>query len=243
MRVAINASAMLGTRTGIGQYTRQLITEIRIRQDVELSLFVGRDWAETVPPDAAGRSLLKTVAAWVPGALELSRLVRQHRFERGARGGVVDVYHEPGFVPYRFDGPTVISVHDLSFVRFPHMHPPARVAYMERHVPSAVKNASIVLTDSEFIKNELVNLFGTDPGKVVAIPLGASEGCRPADETEIMPVIGRYDLGFRRYLLTVGTFEPRKNLVQVVRAYRALPKSVQARLPLAMVGARGWRNG
>jgi alpha-1,3-rhamnosyl/mannosyltransferase len=113
---------------------------------------------------------------------------------------------------------------------------------MERHVPNAVALASIVLTDSQFIRDEVIALLGADARKVMAVPLGASEGCVPADQEESAPVLARYDLAYRNYLLTVGTLEPRKNLIQVLRAYRALPERFQAQVPLAMAGLRGWKS-
>ena len=69
----------------------------------------------------------------------------------------MSVYHEPNFLPFRFAGPTVVSIHDLSWIRYPETHPKERVAIMNRILPLALERVQHVITDSEFIRREVIS--------------------------------------------------------------------------------------
>ena len=158
----------------------------------------------------------------------------------GARRFRPDVYHEPNFLPFRFDGPTVITAHDLSWIRFPETHPAERVAVMNDLFPKALERADHVLTDASYVRQEIIERFGVAPDRITSVPLGSREIFHPRSADQCHQVLHERGLVYRGFLLCVGTLEPRKNLELVIRAYSALPESFRRRRPLVMVGMRGW---
>src|SRR5207237_10807090 len=86
-------------------------------------------------------------------------------------------------------------------------------------------------------------MFGVEPGKVRAIPLGVGDEYRELPPAAVAQGLAPYGLETRRYSLAVGTLEPRKNLLRVMQAYQALPLSVAREFPLIIVGGRGWLTG
>jgi alpha-1,3-rhamnosyl/mannosyltransferase len=108
----------------------------------------------------------------VPNAYEVSRFLQQRLFRKGLVGYRPDIYHDPNYLSFRFDGPIVITVHDLSHVRYPETHPAIRVKAMNKFLPQAMETASNIIVDSGFVKDEVVNHFGVDPHKVHVIYLG-----------------------------------------------------------------------
>jgi alpha-1,3-rhamnosyl/mannosyltransferase len=133
-------------------------------------------------------------------------------------------------------------VHDLSWLDYPEAHPVERVRFLDRHLPRTLERADRVLTDSAFIADEIASRFGVPRAKIRAIPLGVDAAYRPRSRDEIAPVLEKHGLRDSAYLLVVATLEPRKNLERLARAYAALPSTLKARHPLAIVGARGWLN-
>jgi glycosyltransferase involved in cell wall biosynthesis len=102
----------------------------------------------------------------------------------------------------------------------------------------AVRRAARIVTCSEHVRGEVVELLGVDPGRVVVTPLGVHERFRPAPPDE--HALAR--LGVRRpYLLAVATVSPRKNLAAVVRAYSRIAADHPG-LGLVIAGATGWRT-
>ncbi len=242
MRVGINAIALLSPLTGIGQYTKCLIRELAREDDIELHFFYARSWSRRVreTPLLGVEHWKRLVKRFVPRPYQVSRAAQQWVFGAGARLRKLDLYHDPNFLAYRFDGPTIVTVHDLSWIRYPQTHPPERVAVLNDLLPETLARAQHVITDAEFVRREVIDAFGIKPGRITAIPLGVREEFRPRDMQECRPTLAERRLSWRRYLLSVGTLEPRKNLRLVLEAYAQLPAGLRALYPLVLVGMRGW---
>ncbi len=241
-RVAVNAQCLLSPLTGIGQYTRHLTQAISARGKFELNYFSGHSWGRQ-PPDAASLRLnrLKRIAKrLLPNPHELSRRIQRVEFARGARRLRCDLYHDPNFLPYDFPGPIVTTVHDLSFVRHPEMHPKPRRQLMDKYFPAALERSRCIITDSVFVRDELVAVFGTPSAKIHSIYLGVSPSYRPRTAGETKATLAAHGLVHGRYVLAVGTLEPRKNLIQGLRAFRRLPEALRVSMPFVIVGMKGW---
>ncbi|WP_236589840.1 glycosyltransferase family 4 protein [Ramlibacter aurantiacus] len=245
MRVALNATCLLSPLTGIGHYTRQLALGLSAREDIDPLLFLGGRWSQSVPEPtrtAASIGRLAAVGRWIPGAYAVRRLLQASRFTAQARRRGVEVYHEPNILPLPFDGPTVLTVHDLSWIRHPESHPDERVRTMDRHFEPGLRRSQVVLTDSEFVRHEIIQEFGFPADRIRAIPLGVEALFSPRSAEQTRPVLETLGLIHGQYLLAVGTLEPRKNLSTALKAYRALPASLRARHPMVVIGMRGWKT-
>jgi alpha-1,3-rhamnosyl/mannosyltransferase len=150
-----------------------------------------------------------------------------------------DLYHEPNFIPLPFDGPTVTTVHDLSVLLHPEWHPAQRVAHFDRHFRRGVARCDHLLAISENGRQELMRTLHLPPERVTRTYMGVRRGLHPLPTTAVQPVLRRLGLP-GRYLLHVGTIEPRKNLLRLMQAYCALPDALRFTYPLVLVGGWGW---
>lgn len=241
LRVGINGIPLLSPATGIGQYTRHLAVELTKRLAEPPTLFYGTSWSETIrtasPP---GVSSARAAVKRVPGAVRCARALMQYRFSSGARAQRVELYHEPAFLAWRFRGPTVVTVHDLSIVHYAHTHPAERVRRMEQLLPGSVARADHIVVDSEFVRGEVISHFGISPAKVTTTLLGVSPDFAPRTAAACAAALRQYDLEPGKYLLTVGTIEPRKNLQTTLNAFARLPAELRRRYPLVIAGMPGW---
>lgn len=243
IRLAINASSLLVPHTGIAAYTRNLALALKASGEVDPMFFYRFGWSNEIRqaalPGAAG--LRATILKWIPRPYWLGRLgVQQRAFSKGTRAHAFDLYHEPGFLPLRFDGPTVITIHDLSPLRFPETHPADRVRNIEKYLPKAVEQAAKILVDSEFVKREVMELLGVDAAKVRPVLLGVSDEFAPRTRQQTAEILGKHGLAHGGYMLAVGTLEPRKNLIQGIEAHAELPGQLRQRFPLVIAGSKGW---
>ncbi len=150
------------------------------------------------------------------------------------------IYHEPNYLPFPTDLPTVVTVHDLSVLLHPQWHPPERVGDFERNFRRGVERCRHVLTDSDAVRREITQVLGIPAARVTRAYPGIRRhlGPLPADQTRA----ALRQLGLPpNYLLYVGTVEPRKNVLMLLRAYCSLPSSLRARCPLLLVGKWGWK--
>ena len=244
MRVAFNSTSLLSPLTGIGQYSRHLALGLTQYPDVQPDFFYGAFWSKEVrsAPPAAVASALPWLRSRVPGSYTLRRRVQTWQFGSHAKRTAFDLYHEPNNLPLPFDGPTIVTVHDLSWIRYPQAHPAERVRVMDKYFEPGIRSASFVLTDSKFVKSELIEVFGLDPDRIRPVMLGVEPLFRPQGVEEAKSVLSRHGLNYGAYILAVGTLEPRKNLAVALHAFMQLTPETRQKFPLVLVGMKGWHT-
>lgn len=151
--------------------------------------------------------------------------------------GNPQVYFSPfyPFLPHR-NGALVLTVFDLTPLTLPQCHLPTTV-YVSSLTLLWARRAKHLLTFSEAVKKQLVEFLSFDSGRITVTPLAADERFRPQPPDRIMVVRRKYGLN-EPYILFVGTIEPRKNLVTLLRAFSKIQRNFPHRLLLS--GARGW---
>ena len=261
--LGINAVSLLSPLTGIGQYTLNLALELQKNPTLSLSYFYGPFWSErlyiseqqvqqTAQQLKATRrskvlpsvvtSIKQVVKAVIPYPYEVARFLQQRAFSKGAKDRRIMLYHDPNFIPYQFDGPVVITIHDLSVLKHPETHPEDRIRAIGQRLPDAVKRADAIIAVTDSTRQEIIATFGLSPDKVVAIHNGVGRHFRPLSQAETAVVLHPHQLTHKGYILNVGTLEPRKNLIRLARAYRSLPAVLRDRYPLVIVGMKGWHH-
>jgi len=242
MRIAFNTTSLLSPLTGIGQYSRHLAQCFLQHPEVDADFFYGAFWQKEVreTPMPGANRLLPWIRNNVPYSYALRRFVQAQRFNSHVKINKFDLYHEPNILPLPFDGPTVVTVHDLSWIRYPETHPIERVRAMNKYFERGLKQATLLLTDSEFIKRELVEVFKVKSESIVTIPLGVDNIFKPREKAETQSTLQQFGLKHSQYLLAVGTLEPRKNITGALQAYTQLPPSLRKHYPLVLVGMQGW---
>ncbi|ANJ67605.1 hypothetical protein A9404_09600 [Halothiobacillus diazotrophicus] len=242
-------------RTGIGFYTQHLVESLRAHPDV--TSLVGFSGGEIFQGDAVSwvfdepssqtAGLGQRLAPWlrrIPGAYDLRQRRRNWAAARilPAYAKTGYIYHEPNFIPVRYPGKQVITVHDLSHVHQPAFHPPARVAYLNARLGPAMSRADVILTDSHFVAEEIQSVYGVPEERVYVAHLGVSPDFRPRTADETASTRAGFQLRDRGFVLSVATLEPRKNLIRLIDAYARLPSTLRSAYPLVLVGGVGWQN-
>ena len=236
MRVGLDGTPLLGARTGVGRYVEHLVRELAVRDGLDLvvtafTLRGGAGLPAAVPPGVAVRHRPAPAralrAAW--GRAELPPVEWLT--------GRLDVFHGTNFVlpPLRRAG-GVVTVHDLSYLRYPGTVAAASRRYREL-VPRGLRRAAVVLTPSRAVADEVRAEYGLGD-RVVATPLGVDPAWFGAVPPDPAWLAGR---GLpERYLLFVGTVEPRKGLPGLLRALRLLHDDDRSTPPLVLAGPPGW---
>ena len=231
IRVAIDGTPLLGARTGIGEVVSGLATALGARTDLEVTAYAltwrGRhDLEGEVPPGVR--------AATSPIPARFVRAAWMHtdhpRIERWT--GPLDVVHATNYVAPPTHGAAVVSVYDLTFVRFPELCTPDALQYPTLLRRALARGAS-VHTTSDFVAAEVAAEFSLAPDRIIRVYPGVPT-TSGGDAAR-----GRATAGFDRYVLSLGTIEPRKNLPGLVHAFDAVAGS-DPDVGLVVAGAPGW---
>lgn len=251
MRLIMNAIPLLGEQTGVGHYAYHIAEAIFAHpEDFDIDFFYG--WYSKKLLGTPGSMPLSTVAKLkkiVASQPLLRRICKkalcwtgkaQHFFSKT----VYDCYFEPNFV-FLLDIRTkhaVLTAHDLSYFFYPQWHPAERVRYMEKYFPKSLSRADRIITDTETIRQELINTFGIAEDRITQIYCGLDHHLFHLYDSERIALLRqKYQLS-DRFILYVGTLEPRKNLGNLLQAYLALPENVKKNVPLVLIGSMGWKN-
>ncbi|CAN5709747.1 glycosyltransferase family 1 protein [soil metagenome] len=157
-----------------------------------------------------------------------------------ARRDKIDLFHGLAFArPRLLSRTTVVTIHDLAFLRWPEQVPGRRSAYLSRAVRDAAGHARRLIAVSEHTKQDIVELMGIDPGRVDVTPLGVNPAFTKSSEEQIRRFREAQGLP-NPFILAVGNLEPRKNLESLVTAFEAIASSIPHELVL--LGADGWKT-
>ncbi len=226
LRIAVDAAPLLGHATGVGVFTRGLFDALGAVENARVSAYAlsGRGsgkLAALLPPG------VKASARPMPAKLLIEAWKRWEHPKAEFWTGTADVVHGTNFVvpPTRSAG-AVVTVHDLTAIRYPEMCTPTTLAY-PKLIERAIARGAHVHVLSQAICREVREFFDVDAARVHIVQPGP-------------PAVAKAEApGGRPYFLAIGTIEPRKNYLLLVRAFDEVAR-VHADVDLVIVGTRGW---
>jgi len=233
MRVGIDARLVYYRQAGITQYTLRLLEEFAaIAEDDEFFVFQSRRDPATLveQPNFHRRSL------WTPPHHRLEQLLLPLEISTTD----LDVLHSPDFIPpFRRNCKSVITIHDLNFLLYPHFLTPQSARYYGQ-IDQAVRNCDHIIAVSESTKRDIIHLTGAPEEKITVVYEAANPIYRPLGDEELPgPVKGRLGID-DAFVLFVSTIEPRKNVPTLLMAYRQLLDNYHADVNLVLAGEKGW---
>jgi len=241
MRIGVDARYLSKPRTGIGQYTHELLTTIlKLDRGIEYHLFYQRqldhDWREV--PRTVGHRVrsgrvklaLSSPERWEQVSLPLSLLLVRPT-----------LYHAVGMIgPLVSPSPLVATIYDLAFVRHPEFFEEREAKYWNSWVPATARRARKLLAISEFTASEFQTLYRIPSSRITITPPGVARDFVPQQDAEdLRRVLARYALS-RPYVLFVGAIQPRKNIVRLIRAFAEVRNRYNIPHELVICGQRGW---
>ncbi|GAC1322053.1 MAG: glycosyltransferase family 1 protein [Chloroflexota bacterium] len=241
LTIGFDATAAARQAAGIGRYTRHLLAALAQRNDpfrYQAYFCAGGDVQGFIP------SLDERfhVRALPVSDRLLNLVLHRARIPIPAQilAGRFDLFHSPDFtLPLTGGRPSLVTIHDLAFLRVPDCAYPTLRLYLERVVPRAAARASKIIAVSENTRRDILDLFAVPDDKVVTIAEGVDRYFHPVgDRTEVASHVRRLGIA-EPFLLAVGTLEPRKNYVRLLEAFRRIIDRGAAHT-LVIAGSPGW---
>ena len=243
MHIGIDYTAALKQSGGIGRYTWGLITTLAtLDQKNRYTLLATSD----APLDALqvfrsrpnfSHKIYPLPERWMT--------IGWHRFYLPVPvewfSGPVDLFHSPNFIlPPTRRAKTLLTVHDLSFLRHPQGAVPSLRKWLEKIVPRSLARADHILADSESTKQDLIEIFEITPDKITVVGAGVEERFQPITDPVVLEAVRqRYGLpSGAKFILGLGTLQPRKNFTGLIEAYNQSP--VRDTHHLVIGGGKGW---
>jgi glycosyltransferase involved in cell wall biosynthesis len=238
--IGIDFTAAAEQGGGIGRYTRELITALAQEDtSTEYRLFVAGSRINVLPPEP-GKNFkwrsTRITAEWFARIWHRARLP----IPVETWTGKLSLYHATDFTlpPLRRGTRSILTVHDLSFIRSPETAMPSLRRYLEIVVPRSIQRADFVLADSEATRQDILELYPVEAEKVAVLYSGVEKRFQPVqDAAALAATRERYGLGDNPFILSVGTVQPRKNYQRLAEAFKRLDNPD---LRLVIAGGKGW---
>lgn len=240
MHVGLDGYPLAEPRTGVGHYTFELARA--------LALIAPSDQFDLVSPapfdQAVAEEINHAALSNLRAVNPASTSIRGHWWAIGlplyARRASFDLFHGTNFdVPLWGSRRNVVTIHDLSALLHPDKHRSRLVRRARLRLPMAVRIADKIITPTESVKREVCERLRVDASKVVAVPSAPRGSFHPMplpDTAEVRKRLGVED----DFLLFVGTLEPRKNLLALVKAFEQILRQTSFHPQLVIAGGEGW---
>lgn len=249
MNILLGTDSIKYPLTGIGRYALELANGLASSDNINKLYCYSKGHLHPYHKLSFNPSIALKLSRNLLKSIPLLHLLRQlyHRtdnilFRYKTRRAKINLYHSPNFLLLKSRIPSIATIHDLSFIHYPDFHPKHRVAYLQRNLPQTIKRAAHLITDSTYIRDEIMDYYNVKPEKISTIPLGVSSLFSPRSKTETMTTLQKHHLRHGQYFLSVATVEPRKNLSTLLKSFLQLPLEYQREYPLVLVGGSGWLN-
>lgn len=238
MRIAFDGTTLTPGRTGVGYYTEHLLQQLAHQVEAtgdELIVLSNRPIAtdRPLPPHVRvhDRHFFPVRAGWM-----------QLMAPRALAGLRPDVAHfTNGMMPILSRVPTVVTVHDMSLRLYPGHHPLRRLLINRPLQHFAIHRAEVIVAVSHSTRRDLLRLHHVSPDRVRVVHEAASTVFRPVRDVVVLASARATFALPERYVLAVGTVEPRKNLARLVEAF-AEARAAGVPHHLVCVGPYGWMS-
>ncbi len=137
--------------------------------------------------------------------------------------------------------PQCLVVHDLGFLHYPEFYKRSHQLYLKKYSPQFIKKAKSVLTVSQFSKDDIIKQYQTNEAKISVVYNGVKEVFKPLTFDEQMAVKEKYT-GGTEFFLYVGAIHPRKNLVNLLKAFSIFKRRLKSSMKLVLAGRLAWKN-
>jgi glycosyltransferase involved in cell wall biosynthesis len=246
VRIALDGQPLLAPLAGVGHYTEQLVHALaRVGPSHHFYVVAPR------PLKALRRGRVPlvefpepNVERVIPGWWATMRARVERRLGRNPEMGrgedpPGDLFHATNHMfPFRLHGMrTVLTVHDVTILKFPQWHPASRLAMMGAGLAPAARRADRIVTPSQYTRRDILELLDVEPERVVVVPGGIDPIFAPQPEADTAARLAPLGLTVGEYLVYLGTIEPRKNLTRLLEAVESAEIGL-----LVLAGGHGWHN-
>jgi glycosyltransferase involved in cell wall biosynthesis len=241
MNIAVNTRLLLGSQLeGIGYFTREVFQRLALKYPEHQFYFIfDRDFdpqfitAPNIHPIVAGPPARHPLLWKFWYDVRLPLVLKKIK---------ADVFVSPdGFCSLTTSIPQCLVVHDLGFLHQPQAYKSSHLPFYRYYTPRFIKKAKAVATVSSSSKQDLVKHYKILPGKISIVHSAVKDVFIPASEEE-KERIKQKITGGKEFFIYIGAIQPRKNLVNLLKAFSLFKKRLKSEMKLVLCGRQAWKN-
>lgn len=237
-KLLIDSLSLVSSFTGIGRYTYEIADKIEDDSEFELDYFYGYYSKKIMRPKESKD--IKNIKSLIIKNQVIKKIVRNILFLSSRFfASNYDLYWQPNFIPNDVikAKKIITTVHDFSFILHKDFHPKERIEYFEKYFFKNIFKSDAIITGSKFSKQEIIERLNFQDRDIHVIYHGINH--------KIFKKHNDLNVNFylpEKFIFSVGSIEPRKNLLGLLKAYIQLNKNIKNEYKLVLAGFKGWEN-
>ncbi|UQZ83963.1 D-inositol 3-phosphate glycosyltransferase [Paenibacillus konkukensis] len=246
MHVYLDAQPLLGARSGVSNYVRNLyenLLDLHLDVDLFFNRIAKNIHVNELPLKVHQEKISLTNSRYpykVIRRLMKPNFLYEYPFDFYNQT-FETIFHGTNFTHTPIKGnKTVITIHDLAYMIYPETTSEKIYKHHTKWVPYSAERATKIIAVSQHTKKDIMRLLGISEDKIEVIHLAADPCYKPLDKEFVQAAVNKYNLP-ENYILFVGTLEPRKNLMGLLKAFQYLLQNYECDHHLVIVGAKGWK--
>lgn len=233
LRIGIDAHALGSNLGGNETYLRCLLLGLKSHPEHDYVLYLAHPEAERVASTILPEAECRWISANPVKRLGIDLPIASWRHH-------LDILHLQYVAPLVSGCPTSLLIHDLSYEHHPEWFTRGEVARFRATIPRSAKASRIVMTVSEFCREDIIRRLGIPPEKVIVTPNALPPHYKPAETDKISEFRSRLEVP-ERYILALGNLQPRKNIISLIRAWRRIKERHEMKgTSLVITGKKAW---
>jgi glycosyltransferase involved in cell wall biosynthesis len=241
--IGVDGTCLQGVRRGVGWYLTHLLEELsHVLEEDKVYVWMNNPTDEERSRVSENRFVSVSVTHYPSAALRLTWNTLGTPTMESLIGRPADVNFYPNYlaVPQR-QGKRALFVHDLTYLTHPALASPEILKALGPHLERQAEKADLVLTCSDYNRNEMIRRFpNVRQDRIRVVPHGVPDAFRaPVSAEKKEGALRKWALD-RPFFLSVGTLEPRKNLLRLVHAFLLFKQRVEGSHELVLAGPKGW---
>lgn len=240
MRIAVNLQNQLGVQTGIGNFTRGLLTNIFSldKENSYTGVFFIPFWKgfKKPTPFKPFSNLHYAYVRYLPYRVYISMAYNEVNLPFNLFTGKIDLFFFPDYYAFpTTSGKRLVLIYDITYVAYPEYGLKERIDFFTKMTKKTISRKDTIITISEFSKKELVEKMNVDEKLIHVVYPGVDEKFKPASPAAIEKVRNKYNID-KPYILFIGSIQTRKNLAVLVEAFQKFKDSYI----LVIAGEKSW---
>ncbi len=237
-KILIDTISLLSPLTGIGKYTFEVSKILKENREINIDYFYGYYYNRLIEPST--HKSIKNLKSTINKFPFIKKIAREILFISSRLiAKKYDLYWQPNFIPNRGvrAKKIVTTIHDFSFFIHRDFHPKEKIEYFDNSFYKNIYRSDMIITGSNFTKEEILERTNFKSEQIRVIYHGIDHN--------LFKLYHNIELDFKlppKFILSVGSIEPRKNLLNLLKAYNLLEKEIKDKYKLILVGFKGWEN-
>lgn len=238
IKILVDSISLLSTLTGIGRYTNEVSKHLKINSNFDTSFFYGYHSKNLI--SKSNKSNVKNLKTLIVKNKLLKNIAREvSNMVSKLFSPTYDIYWQPNFIPNLSikSKYTVTSVHDFSFIIHDNFHTKEKIEYFQDKFFQNIYKSDMIITGSNFTKQEILDRLDFTSEKVKVVYHGIDH--------DLFKIYNDTSVSFElplKFIFIVGSIEPRKNLIGLLKAYDSIDKELKNEYKLVLAGFKGWEN-